>query len=83
MFFEAMDLHRTLDLNSILWRVPFENYCKWTMNYPVTRAGMNKPQYAEYQLALSLPCDVHYATMDEFSWKPLIYYYINNVSEQR
>jgi len=38
---------------------------------------------AEDLLALSLPCDVHYSTMEKFSWEFLIDCYITNVTEQR
>jgi len=44
MFFEAMDLHRTLDLNSNpICSSHFESNFKQTKICPATRANMNEP----------------------------------------
>ena len=44
MFFEAMDLYRTLDLKfNPMDSSHFENNFKRTINCPKTRASMNKP----------------------------------------
>jgi len=44
MFFEAMDLYRTLDLKSNpMDSSYFENNFKRTINCPETRANMNEP----------------------------------------
>jgi len=48
MFFEAMDLYRTLDLKSNpLASSHFENNFKPTINCPVTRVDINEPRIAE------------------------------------
>jgi len=77
MFFEAMDLYRTLDLKSNpVDSSHFENHFKRTINCPETRANMNEPSkqwtYWRYQLL----CDVHYSTAEKLSWELLIYYYV-------
>jgi len=44
MFFEALDLYRTLDLKSNpMDSSRFENNFKRTINCPATRADMNEP----------------------------------------
>jgi len=44
MFFEAVDLYRTLDLKSNpMDSSHFENNFKRTINCPATRANMNEP----------------------------------------
>jgi len=44
MFFEAMDLYRTLDLKfNPVNSSHFESNFKRTVNYPTTRANMNEP----------------------------------------
>jgi len=61
MFFEAMDLHRTLDLNSNLWTVPFENSFKRMINCPVTRANMN--ERSKHTTNWRYHCSVTYFTL--------------------
>jgi len=48
MFFEAMDLYRTLNLKCIpMDSSHFENNFKRTINFPVIRVKINEPSIAE------------------------------------
>jgi len=50
MFFEAMDLYRTLDLKfNQMDSSHLENNFKQTINFPTTRANMNEPSKGDLQ----------------------------------
>jgi len=73
MFFEAMDLYRTLDLKfNPMDSSYFENNFKRTINCPTTRANMNEPSKRRtYWRSL-----LRYSTMEKLSREFLIYCYV-------
>jgi len=64
MFFETMNLRRTMDLKSNpMDSSHFKNNFKRTINCPLTWANMNEHRTQ----TLSLLCNVRYSTMEKLS----------------
>jgi len=68
MFFEAMDLHRTLDLKSYPTdSFHLENNFKQTINCPATRANMNQP--SKQRIYWHYHCSLTYVTQQWRSYE--------------
>jgi len=82
MFFEAMDLYGTFDLNSNpIDSSHFENNFKRMINCRLTRTNMNEPSKQRTYWRHQLLCDVLYSTVEKLSWELLIYCYVTYVTE--
>ena len=83
MFFEAMDLHRTLDLKSNpMDSSHFVNNFKRTINCSTTRANMNEP--TKQRTDWRYHCSVMYVSQQWRSYhENFSYYYVTNVTEQQ
>jgi len=82
MFFEPVDLYRTLHLKSNpMDSSHFQNNTKRMKNCPVTASNMNEPSKRGLTgVIIALWCRLRYLTMETLSQEILIYCYVTNIT---